>query len=97
MADRARVFVTRNLPGHAIDVLRETSEVEVWPEDLPPSPKTLQRRLRDSDAIFSLLTDKIDGELLEAAPNLLVVSNMARAPVGVFPSGRRRGLRVAGS
>ncbi len=77
MADRARVFVTRNLPGRAIDVLRQAADVEVWPEELPPAPDALRKRLRDRDAILSLLTEKIDAELLEAAPGLLVVSNMA--------------------
>src|SRR5262245_52883185 len=77
MADRARVFVTRNLPGRAIDVLRETAEGEVWPDEMPIPSKMLHRHLRDRDAVLSLLTEKIDAELMEAAPNLLVVSNTA--------------------
>ena len=35
----ARVFVTRELPGGALDRLRAEHEVEVWPERLPP-PRT---------------------------------------------------------
>ena len=32
----ARCFVTRDLPGPALDRLRERHEVDVWPERLPP-------------------------------------------------------------
>jgi glyoxylate reductase len=77
MADRPRVFVTRNLPGRAIDVLRESAETEVWPDDLPPPPETLAGKVRGCDALLTLLTDRVDAGLLDAAPALLVVSNMA--------------------
>lgn len=95
MADRPRVFVTRHLPGRAIDVLRESADVEVWPEELPPPAKTLQRQVRDCDAILSLLTDKIDAELLDAAPDLLVVSNMATGFDNVdVPAATKRNVLV---
>lgn len=95
MADKPRIFVTRKLPGRAIDVLRETADVEVWPEELPPPPKTLQRQVRDCDAILSLLTDRIDAELLDATPGLLVVSNMATGFDNVdVPAATRRNVLV---
>lgn len=72
-----RVFVTRNLPGRAIEVLREQAEVDVWPDGLPPSPEELHERVADVDGLLSLLTDKINEAMLDAAPKLLVVSNMA--------------------
>jgi glyoxylate reductase len=77
MPDRPRVFVTRNLPGRAIEVLREQADVEVWPDELPPSPEELRAAVTDADGVLSLLTDKIDEALLDAAPDLLIVSNMA--------------------
>ncbi|MEK7247343.1 MAG: D-glycerate dehydrogenase [Chloroflexota bacterium] len=77
MSDRPRVFVTRNLPGRAIEVLREQAEVEVWPGEMPPSPEEFRDRAASCDAILTLLTDKIDEALLDAAPSLLIVSNMA--------------------
>lgn len=77
MTDRPRVFVTRNLPGRAIDVLREQAEAEVWPDEMPPSPEQLQACIANADGLLSLLTDKIDEPLLDATPDLLIVSNMA--------------------
>jgi glyoxylate reductase len=74
---RPRVFVTRGLPGRAIEVLRKTCDVEVWPGEMPPSPDELAAAMAGCDGIFSLLTDRIDKALLESAPGLIVVSNMA--------------------
>ena len=72
-----RVFVTRSLPGDALDRLAESAEPDVWDGDLPPPPEELRRRAAGCHALLTLLTDTIDGELLDAAPDLVVVSNMA--------------------
>ena len=37
----ARCFVTRDLPGDALDRLRELHEVEVWAGDAPPPREAL--------------------------------------------------------
>ena len=72
-----RVFVTRNLPGRAIEKLRETADVDVWPDEVPPSPDELRARSASCHALITLLTDRIDGALFDAATDLIVVSNMA--------------------
>ncbi|MCH7616877.1 MAG: D-glycerate dehydrogenase [Chloroflexi bacterium] len=77
MPDRPRVFVTRNLPGDALGLLRQTCEVAVWPDQLPPSPDDLRREAATTHGLLTLLTDHIDATLLAAAPNLIAVSNMA--------------------
>src|SRR3990172_4324220 len=74
---RPRVYVTRHLPGGAIDLLREHADVSVWAGELPPPPRELERRAAGSDGLLALLTDRIDRPLLKRAPKLLVVSNMA--------------------
>jgi Lactate dehydrogenase and related dehydrogenases len=65
------------LPGPALERLAEATDVEVWPEELPPSPEELARKAQQSDALLTLLTDRVDSPLLDTAPDLLVVSNMA--------------------
>jgi len=77
MPDRPRIFVTRNLPGDAIDRLRQTCDVAVWPDELPPPPGDLRREAAAAHGLLTLLTDRIDASLLAAAPNLVAVSNMA--------------------
>ena len=72
------VFVTRRVPGRAVDLLREAGhDVTVWPEDLPPSPTVLRDNLLEADAALTLVTDPVGPDLLAAAPGLRVVANMA--------------------
>ncbi len=73
----ARCFVTRQLPGPALDRLAESHEVDVWPERLPPSDETLTARAADAEGLLALLTDRIDGPLLERCPRLRAISNYA--------------------
>src|SRR4051812_24455618 len=65
----ARVLITRRLPFPALERLRAAGhELEVWPGELPPEPRELRNLAGDKDALLCLLTDRIDDELLEAAP-----------------------------
>jgi glyoxylate reductase len=73
----ARCFVTRELPGGAIERLRAEHEVEVWSERLPPSPDELRARTRAAEGLLCLLTDRVDRELIGAAADLRVISNYA--------------------
>ena len=74
---RPRVFVTRELPGDALDRLRSEVELELWREQEPPPHERLLDAVRDVDGLLCLLTDTIDAELLAAAPRLRVVSTMS--------------------
>jgi glyoxylate reductase len=73
----ARVFVTRTLPGAALDRLGEGHELEVWPDPLPPPPDELGARVRESDALLAMLTDRVDGALIRSAPSLRAIANYA--------------------
>ena len=73
----ARVFVTRRLPGTALERLAAEHEVEVWAGELPPPPEELRARVADAEGMLSLLTDRIDAELLAAAPRLRAIANYA--------------------
>jgi glyoxylate reductase len=73
----ARVFVTRRLPGTALDRLAAEHEVEVWPGELPPSPGELRSRVAEAEGLLALLTDRVDEELLNAAPRLRAIANYA--------------------
>jgi glyoxylate reductase len=77
MSAQARVFVTRRLPGDALDRLTAEHDVEVWPERLPPPRAELLRRVPELEGLLSLLTDPVDAELIEAAPRLRAISNYA--------------------
>jgi glyoxylate reductase len=74
---RPRVFITRKIPSVAAELLSSQAEVEVWPGALPPDRSTLLSKVADADGLLSLLTEKIDAELLDVGKRLRVVSNMA--------------------
>ena len=79
MADTkaARVYVTRELPSAALDLLAEAVTIRIWPGELPPPPEVLLAEAADVDAFLTLLTDRIDAAIMSAAPRLRVISNMA--------------------
>ncbi len=72
-----RVFISRRLPGDAVERLRASTEVEVWPREMPPAYEELVRRVASADGLICLLTDRVDRALIEGAPRLRVISTMA--------------------
>ena len=72
-----RVFVTRQIAQEAIDLLRTAAEVKVWQEDRVVPRAVLLTEASQADALLSLLTEKIDEELLDAGKKLKIVANMA--------------------
>jgi glyoxylate reductase len=73
----ARCFVTRRLPGTALERLAEAHVVDVWGAGAPPPRAELLARASEADALLSQLTERVDAELLEACPRLAAVSNYA--------------------
>ena len=71
-----RVFVTRALPGNALEVLKARTRMEVWPDATPPSREQLIDQVRDCDGLLTLVTDRVDRAVVDSAPRLRVVSNM---------------------
>ena len=75
---KPRVLVTRVIPDAGLDLVREACDVDLWDDELPPPRDELLRRVGGVDGLLSLLTDRVDDELLDAAgPQLKVVSNFA--------------------
>lgn len=74
---RERVFVTRLIPEAGLEPLRAACDVDVWEEPLPPPHELLIERARGCVGLLTLLCDRVDAELLDACPDLRVVSNLA--------------------
>lgn len=77
-------------------MLRAVAHVDVWPGELPPTRAELLRAVAGCNAVLTLLTDRVDDELLDAAgPQLRVVSNYAVGFDNVdVPACTRRGIPV---
>ncbi|MBI4777266.1 MAG: D-glycerate dehydrogenase [Deltaproteobacteria bacterium] len=72
------VFVTRRLPRGAMNVLEEQFDLESNSYDRVLTRGELLDRVRGKDGLLPLLTDRIDGEVLDAAgPRLKIVANYA--------------------
>jgi|SRR5947209_7968116 len=73
----ARCFVTRALPGAALQRLADAHDVDEWPEPGPPPRAELLDRASEADGLLALLTDRVDRELFDDCPSLRAVSNYA--------------------
>nr|HPH60879.1 D-glycerate dehydrogenase [Candidatus Syntrophosphaera sp.] len=71
------IFVTRNIPQPALDRLEEVFSLSIHASDQAITRAQLLAAVKESEALLCLLTDTIDRELLDAAPKLKCVSNLA--------------------
>src|SRR5574341_566415 len=76
-AMKPRVLITRLLPEPALEVVRQACEVQLDPLDQQLTPAALQQAVVDKHGVLCLITDRIDAAVLDAAPALKVVSNIA--------------------
>ncbi|XP_049775432.1 glyoxylate reductase/hydroxypyruvate reductase isoform X1 [Schistocerca cancellata] len=76
---RFKVYVTHpNVPQSAIQLLQESCDVTVWQQECPVKRAELMTQIKGKDALFCLLTDKIDKEVLDSAgPDLKVIGTMS--------------------
>jgi glyoxylate reductase len=72
-----RIFVTRALPFDALDRLRAEHEVDVWEQSTPPPADALRTRAGAAEGLLTMLTERVDAALLDAAPHLRAIANMA--------------------
>jgi glyoxylate reductase len=73
-----RIVVTRALPPAALEPLHSVGSVWVSPHDRPLTVDELHAAVRGASAIISMLTDRIDDDVIAAAgPNLKIVANTA--------------------
>lgn len=75
----AKIFVSRDIPGTSLERLKESGhEVTISEFDRPLTAEEFIERARGVDAVLSLLSDKIDGDVIDAiGPQLKIVSNYA--------------------
>jgi glyoxylate reductase len=75
---KPKVFVTRVIRDKGLELVRDNCQADIWPEELPPSREELLERVRGVEGLLCLLTDRIDGEVMDAAgQGLKVISNHA--------------------
>jgi len=74
---KPKILVTREVFDETIAYLGQHCEVESNQADVPLDAQRLKARLADKQGLMCALTDRVDGAVLDAAPQLKVVANIA--------------------
>ncbi|CEH29025.1 2-ketogluconate reductase [Aneurinibacillus migulanus] len=91
-----KIVVTRNIPEEAMALLKEHGNVYVWDSVDNVIPyETLVEEIKDAAALYTIVGDRIDKNLLDHAPHLEVISTMAVGYDNIdVAEARRRGIPV---
>jgi glyoxylate reductase len=92
---RPKAFITRTLLPEALEIVELVADVDLWPDEWPPSVEELHRRAAGVDGILTTIMDRVDAALMDAAPNLKVISQLAVGLDNVdVAEATRRGIPV---
>ncbi len=92
---KPKIYVTRDIGERGLKIIRQHFDTEVWPEYAPPPKKTIIEKAKTVDALATLLSDKIDAEVFDAAPKLKIVSQLAVGFDNIdVPEATKRGIYV---
>ncbi len=74
---KPKVYATHPLFEEARQILDDACDMQYWTdEERPPSDEVL-RNVNDKEGLICLLTEKVNDELLRAAPKLRIAANVA--------------------
>lgn len=95
-SDRPSVFISRSLPGvEPLARVRAVAEVDLWEHERPPTAEELATHGEGRDGLLTMLTERIDGALLDACPGIRVVATMAVGYDNIdVPAATERGVLV---
>ena len=93
---KPKVFVTRMIPEKGLDLIRGFCEMDLWQDELPPGREELLKRVKNVDGLLCLLTDRVDGEVMDTAgQQIKVISNFAVGFDNIdIPAATARGIPV---
>lgn len=93
---RPKVYITRKMAQEALDMVAQHADYEVWPvEDTIPREELIHH-VADADGLLLWGADKIDGEVMDAAPRLKVIANVSVGYDNIdTAAATKRGIRVS--
>ncbi|MCM2531240.1 D-glycerate dehydrogenase [Neobacillus pocheonensis] len=75
---KPKVYITRRIPDEIIAKIETVCDIRMWDKtDIPVPREVLEKEIAGVDGLFCLLTETVDRGLLEKAPQLKIISNMA--------------------
>jgi glyoxylate reductase len=72
-----KILITRRLPSSVIQKLEAAADVDLYTGEAAIPPDELRARVADKDALVCLLTDAVDRSVIDAAPALKAIANVA--------------------
>lgn len=73
-----KIFISRLIPNRGLDLVKEYYQPDTWPHEMPPTRDELLEKVRGVDGLLCTLTEKVDGELMDAAGSQLkIISSMS--------------------
>jgi glyoxylate reductase len=80
----ARIYITQPIAQSAVSRLRAVGEVRVNPDPLHIATKEeMIVALQDCNVLFCMLHDRVDREIIEANPDLLIIASTTVTPVDI--------------
>lgn len=78
MGQKHRIYITRKIDEQFLVPLADIADISMWESKSEPVPREiLIEKAQEVDALFTVLSDKIDEEVLAAGPSLKIVANLA--------------------
>ncbi len=77
MADKKKILVTGRLPDEVMVELAAACDMEANREDRPMERSQVLEKIAGKDGLLSMITDRVDAELMDKAPGLKIISNLA--------------------
>ncbi len=72
-----KILITNEIPAGGMDMLKAKYEVELGIDYQKDRKSAIIERIKEKDVILPLLTEAIDSDIMDAAPNLKIISNYA--------------------
>lgn len=93
---KPKIYITRKLPEQIVEGLSLNYDVRMWDqEDIPVPREVLVEEMKEVEGLLCLLTEQIDESLIEQAPNLKIIANMAVGHNNIdVQSATKRGIMV---
>jgi glyoxylate reductase len=93
---KPKVLLTGRIPDEVMKILTEACDVEANTEDRPMERRKVLELLAGKDGLISMITDSVDGELMDRGPRLRMIANMAVGYNNIdLKAARARGIPVS--
>jgi glyoxylate reductase len=94
--EKPRIYITRKIPNDLLEPYKEQFDFHLWEKEDEAVPgEILKTEARHADGLLCVLTDKIDEDLLNNAPDLKIVANMAVGYDNIdVPAAKKYGVTI---